>query len=440
MFLYAEQASPRLLYVIDFLNKEMFQDDLAFTNDIQQYQSAALPKLNYSDRKIADDEFHIVPSGLLFETDIRNQEVTCFGWDTMIAFFPVTYASIPFDILSAIFYLISRYEEYLPHELDAYGRYAHTNSLAYKEGFLDQPLVNNWILKWEKILRELYPNILLRHRTFKFIPTYDIDIMYAYKGKSWWVNAAGFCRSLLKGDSDAAFQRLRVLQNEEKDPYDAYEWLDALHLYCRSQPVYFFLVAQQQHGYDKNLPTETPGFRDLIKYSAEAYKVGIHPSWQSSVAPDTRLLKEELEWLEAVADVPVSRSRHHYIKFMLPQHYERLLAHNIMHDYSMGYGSINGFRASTCSTFNWFNLAKNEATELLIYPFCFMDANAYFEQKLTPAQAYAELKQYYYAVQKVQGCLITIWHNNILGTAAEFEGWRDLYEIFMKEDIFWDAG
>ncbi|MFT4022442.1 MAG: hypothetical protein QM664_01510 [Flavihumibacter sp.] len=440
MLLYAKEKSPRLLYVIDFLNKEMFYDELQWTDDTTRFLQAAPPKINYSESRIAGDEFHIVPVSLLFEDDIHEQDIRCFDWDSQKAFYATGPASLPFDILSAIFYLISRYEEYLPHQTDMYGRYAHTQSLAFREGFLDQPLVNNWLLKWEKMLLDFFPGLLFRRKSFSFIPTYDIDMMYSYKGKPWWVNTAGFCRSLWKGDVDGAWQRLRVLQNEEKDPYDAYEWLDALHLYCRSKPVYFFLVAQRPQGYDKNLPTHTPGFQELIRYCAVAYKIGIHPSWQSSVSANGRLLKEELEWLEAVADVPIAKSRQHYIRFTLPLHYERLLAQNVTQDYSMGYGSINGFRASVCSSYNWFNLAKNEATDLVIYPFCFMDANAYYEEKLTPAQAYAQLKQYYRAVQKVQGCLITIWHNNFLGTAAEFAEWRALYEIFMKEDIFWDAG
>jgi hypothetical protein len=76
----------------------------------------------------------------------------------------------------------------------------------------------------------------------------------------------------------------------------------------------------------------------------------------------------------------------------------------------------------------------------MIYPFCFMDANSYYEQKQTPQQAYTELMRYYAAVKKVRGCFITIWHNNFLGTDPALKGWKELYEIFMKEDAYWDAG
>ena len=68
-----------------------------------------------------------------------------------------------------------------------------------------------------------------------------------------------------------------------------------------------------------------------------------------------------------------------------------------------------------------------------------MDANSYFEQKLTPGAAYNELMRYYSIVKKHRGIFISIWHNNILGTHPGFAGWRQMYELFMKETVYWDA-
>ena len=39
---------------------------------------------------------------------------------------------------------------------------------------------------------------------------------------------------------------------------------------------------------------------------------------------------------------------------------------------------------------------------------------------------------YYNAVKAVNGTLITIWHNNFLGTYQKFQGWRDVYEEFIR--------
>jgi hypothetical protein len=98
----------------------------------------------------------------------------------------------------------------------------------------------------------------------------------------------------------------------------------------------------------------------------------------------------------------------------------------------MGYGSINGFRASIASSFYWYDLEREERTSLLIHPFCFMDANSFFEQKYSPQQALEELMQYYNTIKNVDGTMITIWHNNILGSMPEFNGWKEVYEAFIQ--------
>ncbi|MBS1564744.1 MAG: hypothetical protein JST39_10160, partial [Bacteroidetes bacterium] len=84
-------------------------------------------------------------------------------------------------------------------------------------------------------------------------------------------------------------------------------------------------------------------------------------------------------------------------------------------------------------------LEKNETTPLCIFPYCFMDANAVFEQKQSPQQAYDELMHYYNIIKKHQGMMITIWHNHLLSNEPELKGWREMYEIFMKENVYWDA-
>jgi hypothetical protein len=262
---------------------------------------------------------------------------------------------------------------------------------------------------------------------------------YFYLGKGRLRNLAGLLKSIQKGQWSRVNERWKVLRFKQKDPYDAYEWLDALHLYCKVHPIYFFLVAGKLQGYDRNIPTSSKALQELLVYFSFVYKLGVHPSWQSSIADNIKVLKEEKEWLEAIVDKSVMDTRQHYIKFSLPEGYRRLIACGLLNDYSMGYGSINGFRASVASSFYWFDLGKNEATTLRIFPFCFMDANAYYEQKLSPQKAYEELIQYYALVKKYNGLLITIWHNNFLGNDKDFEGWKEMYKLFMQENIYWDA-
>ena len=112
-----------------------------------------------------------------------------------------------------------------------------------------------------------------------------------------------------------------------------------------------------------------------------------------------------------------------------------LIKAGILKDFSMGYGSINGFRASVTSPFYWYDLEKEQATSLQLHPFCYMEANSFFEQKLSPSQALEEMREYYNKVKKVNGTLVTIWHNTFLGTDEMFKGWREIYEQFLEEVV-----
>lgn len=439
MLVYCPDPSPRLAYVLDFISEEMLMDRAVICQDMNTFLHFEGVRINYSEQDFEGVYHTIRPHSLLRETGIAVQDIKMGRWKNLPVFFFRQHTGLSFDLFAAIFYLLSRYEEYLPHEKDEFGRFSHKASLAFREGFLDRPLINEWLMAWREELSAIFPTAVFKRRSYRFIPTYDIDMLYSYRGKGWLRNIGGAVRSVLHGDFKQAIERWNVLRGKMKDPFDAYEWLDALHLYCRVKPIYFFLVAQKQVGLDKNISTSYKPFQDLINYYASVYKIGLHPSWQSSVEDGNTILREEKEWLEAVSDIPIEKSRQHFIKFTLPGGYQRLLDSGIQKDYSMGYGTINGFRASVASSFYWFNLETNSATALRLYPFCFMEVNAFFEQKLTPQQAYTELMKYYVAVKKVQGIFITIWHNNYLGSDPKYAGWRDLYEIFMKEDAYWDA-
>ena len=47
--------------------------------------------------------------------------------------------------------------------------------------------------------------------------------------------------------------------------------------------------------------------------------------------------------------------------------------------------------------------------------------------------------KYYETVKKHRGLFIGIWHNHLLGSDAQFKGWPELYELFMKETVYWGA-
>lgn len=413
---------PRLEYISSFIFKGVMNVDYTITADAEKFRQADGIKINYSGERLTENEFHISPDSILFEKGIQPQNISCIEYNGQKVFFKTAGTSYPFDIFAAAFYLISRYEEYLPHEKDEYGRYDYKNSLSYKEAFLNLPLINIWIKDFAEAIKRKYSMFNPQYSIFNFIPTYDIDIAYSYKHKGWLRNIGGFIKS-------PSTERINVLLDKEKDPFDSYDVLDALHEQYNLKPIYFFLLAQQNKEYDKNILPHKQCMQVLIKHHAAKYTTGIHPSWQSG--DDESLLKGEREILQNITNKPVTISRQHYIRFSLPDGYRKLINAGITDDHSMGYGSINGFRASVATPFYWYDLEKEETTLLKVHPFCYMDANSFYEQHYTPQQAFDEMMHYYKVCKEVNGTLITLWHNNFIGTDKLYKGWGETYKKFL---------
>ncbi|MFT3909973.1 MAG: polysaccharide deacetylase family protein [Ferruginibacter sp.] len=424
ILIYTHTSTKRLQYICRFIFKEQLGIAYSLTVDAESFKEHTGDKINYSDKNF-DSAFTIRNYSLLFENDIKEQQINCFKLNKdNKAFFKTSGGDYPFDIFAASFYLLSRYEEYLPHQKDMYNRYAHENSLAFKEGFLNIPLINIWLHDFLQKLKAVFPTMHYQLPAFKFLPTYDIDIAWSYKHKGFFRNIGGFIKK-------PTVERLSVLAGIKKDPFNCYDYLNELHKQYNLEPIYFFLVATSKSAYDKNISPFANAMWSLIRQHGKKYDIGLHPSWKSN--DNAALLKKERTIIEDAGHARVVKSRQHYIKFTLPDTMNKLVEAGIEHDYSMGYGSINGFRASVASSFHWYDLKKDMISKLIMHPFCFMDANSYYEEKKNADEAYNEMIHYYQQCQKANGSLITIFHNNFLGTDKQFTKWKEMYTQFISQ-------
>ena len=430
MILFANTITNRLRYIAGFIGHQIINEAIIVTDNRTDFIAYAGLKINYSNEQITTSHFSIKPHSLLFENGIQSKKISCFETNGYKAFFK-TNGDFPFDIFAASFYLLSRYEEYLPHQKDMYGRYAHENSLAFKENFLNLPLVNIWLEDFKKSLKQKIPSFTIHHSLFTFLPTYDIDEAYSYKHKDLWRSAGAAIKDLLKGKFERLSLRRKVLNSKMKDPFDSYDWMDNLHRQYELKPRYFFLVPDKTGKYDRNILPNKTALQVLIKQHSDKYQIGIHPSWQSGDEP--LMIKKEKETIEKITQTKITASRQHFIRFTLAQTFRYLIDAGIKEDFSMGYGSINGFRTSIASPFYWYDLEKEISTDLLLYPFCYMEANSFFEQKFSSEQALEEMRYYYQQIKKVNGTFISIWHNTFLGTDERFKGWREIYKQFIDE-------
>ena len=65
--------------------------------------------------------------------------------------------------------MITRYEEYENSDLDEHGRYKAENSLAFRNDFLDEPLVDQWAYLLEDLLIKRFPDFKKKEKSrFRF--------------------------------------------------------------------------------------------------------------------------------------------------------------------------------------------------------------------------------------------------------------------------------
>jgi hypothetical protein len=430
ILIYTHKNTNRVSYTLDLIFKQLLGLQIEVTADKEQFLNQEGPKLSYTFRPISD-ELHLTAVDFLFETGIVEQELKVFDVDGLPAFFKTKEQSIfPFDLFALTFYLVSRYEEYLPHIRDHYDRFDPKESIAVKNRFIKRPLINLWVNRLRDRLLEAFPQVVFNQPTYHFIPTLDVDNAYAYKQKGVVRTLGAAAKLGLKFQFNKLFQQQKAVFGLEPDPYDTFEHLNVVHEEFNVHPIYFFLVADYGLN-DKNVPFESRKFQSLIKSTADVADVGIHPGFISNQNIDK--LEKEIKRLGSVLKRDITKSRQHFLKITLPDTYRNLLHFDIQEDYSMGYAATIGFRASICSPFYFYDLDLEMKTDLKVFPFTIMDASLKFYYDYTVEEAKEAIDEMIQEVRAVDGTFISLWHNESLSDQDIWEGWKEIYAYLLRQ-------
>lgn len=430
--IYTPVISPRVQYSCYLIFNEILGVDHEITNDAEAFKVLNAPKLNYSTESFGDEIF-IYSCGLLTEKGIREQTVNSIIHNGNVALFPTSERHhLPFDPFAASFYLASRYEEYLPHKRDQYNRFSAGESIAFKKNFLHVPVVHHYAIALKDLIHSRYPGLVFQEKRYRFVSTIDIDNAWAYLEKGMFRTIGAYGRSLLRFDIDEVRERTRVLMGIQKDPYDTYEHQLELQKKYGFESVYFFLLGEYGTN-DRNVPTDSRKLQSLIKSLADYAKAGIHPSFASNEKPV--MLRKEIQLLRRILKRDVTNSRQHFLVLKFPDTYRNLIEHDITDDFTMGYAANPGFRAGMCMPFNFYDLDKEEKTELRIHPFTVMDATLRYYLKIDPSQAMEVVKPLIDAVKQVNGEFQCLWHNESLSENRIWKGWKPVYEQIIREAV-----
>ena len=427
LLVYTHKISPRLNYVFKHICTRILGVKVDFTTKIEAFIAHGDLKMSYTKQQLGN-EFFIKSHEILFEQGLNDIDVNIHDWENTKCFFYLGEKSaLPFDIFSASFYLLSRYEEYLPHVKDEYGRFTATESLAFKEGFLHQPVVDIWAYKFKDALQKQFPEFKFPERTYKIKPIIDVPSAYNYKLKGIMRTMGGSIKDFVRFRLKSLYTRFTVLLGFRHDPYDTFKYLINRQKTSKFKFLFFFLIGDYS-TYDKGINPNKKKFVSLIKHIGDYCRIGLKISYLA--LEDELLLKKEKQRMEEILNTNLEASRQSFSKLNLPETYRNLIALEIKEDYTMGYVNHIGFRAGSCTPFLFYDLDFEVQTPLKIVPYHLMDYALLKQKSLLDKKKV--LNQLINEVKQVDGEFIPVFHNYTFGDAKRWQGYKELFNLILE--------
>jgi hypothetical protein len=248
--IFCEQANTRLNYVTRFIQQYTPFYSWQTTNVLFEYQNFEGISINYSKKRIKKREYFISDSGWLYK-ELKNQYTVPIrnkGRDFQI--FPETHGD-SFDVFAAIFYLLSRCEEYNTTQLDHHGRFPAEQSILYSNEALTIPIIDIWVRELMSNLESMFeePFLITAHRPSWSLGV-DVDQFFKYQHKGLLKYIGGLIKSVSRLRISECIQRIKIVNNKQKDPFNTFEIFRNLNI-DKSQ-LFFFILSGGHSRYDKN--------------------------------------------------------------------------------------------------------------------------------------------------------------------------------------------
>ncbi|TXG38783.1 polysaccharide deacetylase family protein [Seonamhaeicola maritimus] len=426
LLVYTHQISPRVRYVFKHICSRILGVEIDFTTKIEKFIAHGSLKMSYTKQQLGN-EFFIKSHDMMFEQGLSDIEVHVQDWDNTKGFFSIgDKGGLPFDIFASSFYLLSRYEEYLPHVKDEYGRFTATQSLAYKHDFLHQPVVDIWAYKFKEALQKQFPDFEFPTRNYCIKPIIDVPSAYDYKLKGIMRTIGGTIKDLFQLRFRSLYLRFMVLLGFKHDPYDTFKYIINRQKSSEFKFLFFFLIGDYS-TYDKGINPNKKSFVSLIKHVADYCNVGLKTSFFAIDNID--VLKKEKNRMEDILNNPLQSSRQSFSKLNLPESYRNLIDLEIKEDYTMGYVNHIGFRAGSCTPFFFYDLDYEIQTPLKICSYQLMDYallknKSLLDKKKVLNETIREIKQ-------VNGEFVAVFHNYTFSELERWDGFKELFNIIL---------
>lgn len=330
------------------------------------------------------------------------------------------------DIFGSIFFMLSRYEEVVVPDRDEHDRFPAATSVAFKAGFLERPIVNEYVELLWAMMGYLWPWLERRKREFRILVSHDVDVPFedAFRPPYWALRRAA-SDVLKRRDPVAALEQLRRWKrirsgNLAEDRNNTFDFIMSQSEKRGLTSAFYFIPkgsSDQTIRYDVNDPI----IQGLLKRIDErGHEIGYHASYETYQDEDKAI--REVEYLrraleKAHIQQEVKGGRQHYLRWRTPYTFRNWEAAGLAYDTTLGFADHAGFRCGTCWELPVYDVVHRSRRNLVERPLIAMECSITSERYMGLGYYEAAYKRFVMLKDQCRvyaGDFSLLWHNNEL--------------------------
>ena len=341
------------------------------------------------------------------------------------------------DIFGSAYFMLSRYEEVVLPDRDIHGRFPATASVAFRAGFLDRPIVDEYIEILWAAMKAVWPGLERKQKTFRVLVSHDVDQPATYGFKSVSKVSRLAAKRLVSGGNPirsirevSSWFKMRGCLHPD-DPANTFEWIMDRSEENGLVSAFYFVCGRTKSRFDPEYEIEHPAIRNLIRrIHQRGHEVGLHPSYETF--QNSEEIVYEAERLKRVCEEEGVKQeewggRMHYLRWETPTTLYGWEQAGMDYDSTLGYADHAGFRCGTCFEYPAFDPVAGKPLRLRIRPLIAMEGSVIGEKYMglgVGEEAKATFFSLKEACRRVGGDFTLLWHNSSLNT----EKLRALYK------------
>jgi hypothetical protein len=339
------------------------------------------------------------------------------------------------DVFGSAFFCLTRYEEMVERTRDEHDRFPARGALAFQEGFLERPIIDEYVEVLWYALSRLWPALRRIPREYRFRLTHDVDLPWVVAGR----RPAEIVRSLgadvlIRKDAGLLLRRLvsagKVGRRAfDSDPANTFALIMSLSEELGVQSEFYFICGHTQAA-DGNYSADEPWIRELLTtIHCRGHVIGLHPS--RGTYDNLERLRQEFGTLRRTCEELGIRQerwggRQHYLQWKNPITWRNWEAVGLAYDSSLTYPEQTGFRCGICREYPVYDLGTRSSLRLRERPLILMEGTLLANMKVGHSSALAWTWRLAESCRKFNGEFVLLWHNNMLAGRLERRLYRDM--------------